>query len=95
MNDISIKKTGYRGYEWATVGDKVTVDTLYYEGVRQPVTVSHRWDYDGRGHLVARYVVAVGTLPREVWGTRASARERAIEWAEVRGIVVPPREVQA
>ena len=76
-------------YEWITVGDTVTVDTLYYEGVAQPVTVSMRWTYDARGHYVARYVVSIGKgIPTEAWQGRAAARERAIEWAEDRGIVV-------
>ena len=76
-------------YEWITVGDTATVDILHDEGVALEVTVTRRWTYDDRGHSVARYVVSIGKgIPGEVWQGRAAARERAIEWAEDRGIVV-------
>ena len=76
------------GYEWVTMGDTTTVDILHDEGVAQPVTVTRWWTYDGGGHSVARYVVSIGKgIPGEVWQGRAAARERAIEWAEDRGMV--------
>ena len=80
------------GYEWATVGDQVTRDTLHYEGVKvkPEVAVQAQWMGTPPG-LAPRleWVVDVEGFDNERWGSRDSARLRAMQIAEQRGIIDP------